>query len=383
MNRCHLACVFLVLLFSQSIYAQINVCTTSQRQQTVSGAAGNALATNFNAIYDSSLNQFTANIFNNNQILTNQDCPNFNTLGNFISGLSTFYITMTCTGPENNGLGIGGQIHIPINGTLISAVNIPNGQTYKNVPIKPSVPTTSLANRQCTLNLYTDLFALTGSGCQPCYSQYVRSQTISTGFTQMEDCGFFNLPCYGSFLWQSTFFWIVMIWAIIFVSIIIFFWFYADKIRGAQMELLNHFLSTLRKSKKSYQVGLQYITFTNMMAMGITLPTEDQKFYDRITADMQKKGKIKEQQSLVTYKPIVLGENTAVVKTSGRYLPRSPSDDDESDSQPLIAISSTAGPSKRPVASSSTKPKRVHTGVAPSTSTASRPRQANFNEIIN
>ena len=205
-----ISCIVLVLGFANGQ----NLCSPGSQMQSIVSGRGSTIATHMPSIvYNANTNQFTISIFNNNEILSVSQCSNLNGPQFNNPGTSTFSISLTCDGPENNGLGVSGGIAIPISNSTqtLSSVVISTGNTYSNIPIK-LFNGQSLSNRNCQLTLQGTLFQLLPDNfCYPCVNFPIATVQIATGPPGFAGhCCWTCLTCYSdnNILWTSTFMWI-------------------------------------------------------------------------------------------------------------------------------------------------------------------------------
>ena len=229
-NR-HLILVSCLFLVSGLVNGQ-NLCQPGAQLQSIVSGRGSTIATHMPSIvYNANTNQFTVTIFNNNEILSAAQCSNLNGPNFNNPGTSTFSISLTCDGPENNGLGVSGGIAIPISNSTqtLSSVVIATGNFYSNIPVK-LFNGGSLANRNCQLTLQGTLYQiLANDNCYPCVNFPIATVQIATGPPGFSgNCCWTCLTCYSdnNILWTSTFMWIfIFIGSALVVAGICLIWF--------------------------------------------------------------------------------------------------------------------------------------------------------------
>lgn len=209
----HLILISCIILISGIANGQ-NLCSPGSQMQSIVSGRGSTIATHMPSIvYNSNTNQFTVSVFNNNEIISATQCSNLNGPQFNNPGTSTFSISLTCDGPENNGLGVSGGIAIPISNSTqsLTSVVIATGNTYSNIPVKLT-NNALLANRNCQMTLQGTLYQILADNfCYPCVNFPIATVQIATGPPGFSGhCCWTCLTCYSdnNILWTSAFMWI-------------------------------------------------------------------------------------------------------------------------------------------------------------------------------
>jgi hypothetical protein len=171
-----------------------------------------------------------------------------------------FSVSMSCTGPENNGNGVTGSIKIPSNqtsNTFSSVVNIPFGLTSDEIPVLLDNQDLAISGRTCNLVLLADLRAKNPADgkCVNCLVSTTFTATDTCGALETKTtCGFFDLVChFDQGTWdESAFFWILFD-LIIFMLIPVFAYaIILNNRRLAERRLFHRALAAELRTNSSY-----------------------------------------------------------------------------------------------------------------------------------